>query len=255
MAKLMEYNFNNWIIPPNPNPAAVPNPPYYPDLSGNNYHLNDSYGNSLQAGDGPAGDAAGNCINAVNLNTYFGANSTIGDSNFDWGLTGSFSVFWCMRIMQISGFSEIYPIVTNFANTYPFWNVFIELSGTQTENASRLSLAYEEVGPRGVALEAKSQLLTPNYGWHTYAVTVNRQNGVASFYLDAVKQNERSWNTTNNVLVQSEQHEITFFGSNLIADYGHLSSAPPVNLRFDGTEFYDNILSLSDIQTLHAKYT
>lgn len=254
MAKLMEYNFNNWVIPAIPDPAAIPDPPYYPDLSGNNYHLNDSYGNSSQAGDGPAGDAAGNCIYATRLNTYFGANSTIGDSNFDFGLIGAFSVFWCMRIMEVPGVDNFYPIVTNFANTYPFWNVYTEFLGTHTESTAKVLLAYEEVGLRGIKVQTKSQLITSDYNWHTYAVTVDRQNGVSKFYLDSVEQNKRSWNTTSNILIESEQHEITFFGANLIADYGHLSNDPPVNLRFDGTEFYNNVLSLSDIQTLHAKY-
>lgn len=251
----MEYNFNTWVIPPTPSPAAIPDPSYYPDLSGNDYHLDDSYGNSLQAGDGPPGDSGGNCINAVNLNTYFGANSTINDPNFDWGLIGSFSVFWCMRVIQIPGVSGFYPVVTNFANTFPFWDIYIGFSGTHTISNNRLTLAYEEVGPRNISVHTESLRLTPDYDWHTYAVTVDRQNGIAEFYSDAVKQSERQWNTESNILVKAEQHEITFFGSNLVADHGHLSNNPPVNLRFDGTEFYDNILSLADIQALQAKYT
>ncbi len=256
MAKLMEYNFNSWTIPTPPVTPATPDPPYYPDLSGNAYHLNDNRGNSMAAGDGPAGDAAGNCIDATNLNTYFGANSSINDSNFDWNTGGTFSVFWCMRIMEIPPVTGgFFPVVTNYANTYPFWNVYVDFSGAHNEDSAKIILVYEEVGPTGVTLRLASQRLSVDYLWHTFAITVDRDNGTAEFYWDAVEQNERTWDTAVNIDVVSQQHEIVYFGTNLRPDFGHLTDNPPARLRFDGTEFYDNILSLGDIQTLHAKYT
>lgn len=253
MSKLMEFNFNTWVIPPIPDPPAIVYP-YYPDLSGNNYHLNHNYGNSFQAGDGPPNDSSGYCINASNYNTFFGSINTIDDSNFDWGLLGTFSVFWCMKLVEIHPFSGYFSIISNYANSYPFWNVFVNFTGSPDESYARASISYEEVDVSGIQVQVSSKRLTFDYSWHTYCITVDRTNGTSTYYMDAVEQSTRSWDVLKNINVLSDQHEIFIFGSSAIADYGHLSNGYPINVRFDGTEVYDEILDIGDIQTLHSKY-
>lgn len=255
MSKLMEYNFNTWTTPVPTDPPTIPGASYYPDLSGNAYNLDDNRGNSFQAGDGPAGDAGGQCLHLYTLNTYFGINTSVADSAFNWGTTGNLSIFFCMKIMDIPPITGFFPIIHNFALNSPYWNIYLDFSSAHDNTKARPALIYEEVGSFDVVLKASSNRMSVDYTWHTYAVTVNRSTGTAIYYLDAEEQNQRTWDTALNTNIEAEQHEITLFGTNSEPNSGHLISVPPVALRFDGLEFYDNILSLGDIQALHASYT
>lgn len=250
----MEYNFNTWTEPTPTDPPSIPGPFYYPDLSGNGYNLDDNMGVSYGAGDGPAGDSGGNCLHLYDVNTYFGINTSVNDSNFEWNTAGTISLFFCMKIMDIPPSNEFFPLISNYALTFPYWNIYLKFSPALDSIAAGFSLIYEEVNSTGIVFSVVSSKMSVDYGWHTYAITLNRSTGTGIFYLDAVESSQKAWDTTKNIDVQAYQHEIILYGAGNIPDYGNLTSRPPVPLRFDGTEFYDNILSLGDIQTLHANY-
>lgn len=251
--KLMEYDFNSWTVDNNYFETGQPGM-YYSDSSGNDYKLDDNYGNSWEAGDGPPGDTGGNCVQTYTSNTYFGARSSTGDSNFDFGLTGAFSAFWCMKIMDTSSENTVYPIINNYANSNPFWNIYARFSAVSNLSAVRLNLIYEEVSNKKVENRQGSLQISADNDWHTYAVLVNRTAGSISFYQDNVSKGSRSWIISKNINIRSQDHQITFFGSGLSADNGNLTNKPPLLIRFDGMEFYNGILSVGELSALQTKY-
>lgn len=251
--KLMEYDFNTWTTDNNYFETGQPGM-YYSDSSGNDYKLDDNYGNSWQAGDGPPGDPSGNCVQAYTSNTYFGSINSENDANFDIGITGQFSAFWCMKVMETSAEPSIYPIVHNYGNSVPFWNIYIDHSASSSLSSIRFRLAYEEVSIDRVTNKQTSELISTDTGWHSYAVLVNRTSGNIYFYQDNVSKGTRSWYTNINLDLRSQDHQITLFGSGLESDFGNLTNKPTILTRFDGFEFYSGILSAGELFSLQTKY-
>ena len=250
----MEYNFNTWDTPEVPETPEIPGPFYYPDLSGNGYHLDDNYGKSFQIPEGPPGNPTGGCVLANGMNTYFGSNATVSDENFNFGTNGSFSVFWCMQLPKGLEFSENYPILANFVLAFPFLNLYLSFSGSPSQVRNRILIGYQEVNPSQIPLNILMKPYVVNNEWHTYCSVVDRTNGTINTYIDAAFFDAKSWDISKNTNLIAKNHEITLFGSNVSPRIGFLGNNPPVPMKFGGFELYDEVLGSSVIQALHTKY-